>query len=214
MRLLDLTGKRFGRLVVIEPGERKPGQRCRYWVCACDCGATKAVRSDHLRNGLIVSCGCRQLAVGGLSETPTYIIWNGMIARCCRPQSRGYQWYGARGIDVCERWLTFENFLHDMGDRPPGMTLERRDNDRGYAPDNCYWATRQQQANNTRRNRYLIIAGERKSLATAAAESGIPYSRLKKRLDLGWSIEEALSAPLRSTPEWWQARIAQAGDAS
>jgi hypothetical protein len=160
--------ERFGRLVVIKqaPPRYTPNGRCIYRVLAkCDCGNKVIVYENKLRTGMTRSCSCyrteksteRLLGFntkhghtwkGGSS--PTYLSWQGMVARCTNPSSPAWKWYGGRGIRVCRRWRSFENFLADMGERPHGLTLERRNNDGGYKPSNCCWATRSQQARNRR----------------------------------------------------------------
>lgn len=143
----DLTGRRFGHLVVTgaEPG------RYRYWRCRCDCGNLAVSRKDHLTSGRTISCKCRQgHKQHGLSRTREYKTWNAMVSRCTRPSDTNYPAYGARGIKVCQRWLeSFENFLADVGLRPDGMTLDRWPNGDGdYEPGNTRWATPSEQQQN------------------------------------------------------------------
>lgn len=129
-------------------------------------------------------------------QTRTYKSWANMKSRCFDPKSTAYERYGARGITVCERWLTYENFLADMGDCPEGLTIERRDNNGNYEPGNCYWATPREQNNNNRRTTFLEFNGERKSLSYWAEQYGISQKTLRSRLfKMKWSVEEALTVP-------------------
>jgi len=120
--------------------------------------------------------------------------WRGMRERCENPNHQAYLHYGGRGIRVCERWRSFGNFLSDMGRKPVSMTLDRIDNMCHYEPGNCQWASRRTQSNNTRRNVFMEVDGERKTLAQWARTKGIPYSKLQTRLKLGWPIERSLGA--------------------
>lgn len=157
MRKLDLTGQRFGRLVVLSEEEKTERGQAN-WLCQCDCGNQKIIRLSSLRGGESLSCGCRKkesmhALTHGMSYTPEYRVWTNMKARCLDTNHQAYHNYGARGIKVCERWLTFENFIADMGLRHPGTTLERIDNNGNYEPLNCCWATRSHQNSNKRSGR-------------------------------------------------------------
>lgn len=120
-----------------------------------------------------------------------------MLNRCQNPNVPAYKNYGGRGIAVCQRWLRFENFLADMGERPAGMTIERIDNDGNYEPGNVRWATYKEQTRNNRSTQLVTLHGETKCITDWAAETGIKMPTLWARLRLGWSVEDALTKPVR-----------------
>lgn len=132
---------------------------------------------------------------GAISKT--YGVWKSMRHRCRNKNDPNYHHYGGRGITVCERWNSFENFLADMGEKPDGLTLEREDNDRGYGPDNCRWASWSDQHRNTRHNRMLTMGGRTQCLKAWAQETGVSPVTISSRIKLyGWSVEEALTLPV------------------
>lgn len=135
----------------------------------------------------------------GVTSHPLYDTWKRMVYRCTSPKATDYAYYGGRGIDVCERWRdSFDSFVADMGDRPPGMTIERKNNSLGYSPTNCIWATRQTQSRNTRWNRMLTFRGETKCVGAWAEELGMDLGVICHRLDqCGWSVAQALTTPLQ-----------------
>jgi hypothetical protein len=150
----DLSGKFFGKLTVKGFAEKRSGKP--YWLVECECGNSKVVRGQYLRDGA-KSCGCtRGKVTHGFSRrgrvTPEYKAWQAMIQRCVNPDHEAYKNYGARGITVCQLWRnSFDEFFASMGKRPtPKHSLERINNDRGYSPDNCKWATRTEQNRNKR----------------------------------------------------------------
>lgn len=147
-----MIGKRFGRLVVVRFAWKSNSENS-YWECRCDCNNTTTVYGGSLRSGETKSCGCLRKethTTHGMYETPTYRTWADMIRRCNNPKAENYKDYGGRGIKVCGRWLKFENFFEDIGVRPVGLTLERKNNELGYSTENCCWATKTQQARNQR----------------------------------------------------------------
>lgn len=137
-----------------------------------------------------------------MSRSQLYGTWAMMRARCSNPDHKAYPDYGGRGVTVCERWKSFENFIADMGERPAGMTLDRIDNDKGYSPENCRWATRKQQNNNSRKNRLLTHEGRTQTLSAWAGEAGLSRGALLKRLARGWTLAESLTvAATRNKPQ-------------
>lgn len=127
-------------------------------------------------------------------QSPTYISWQKMRQRCCDPKHPSYAKYGAKGVTVCERWMTFENFLADMGERPAGHTLDRKESDKGYEPGNCKWSTPKEQARG--RRHLLTHNGETLSITDWAIKLGVNRRSIKSRLTRGWSVEDALTVPM------------------
>jgi hypothetical protein len=160
---LELIGKKFHRLTVVSFVEMRG--KHSYWICKCECGKETITRRNNLMTGHTKSCGCfqkeklseetiRRNTTHGKRHSAEYNSWRGMVQRCTNTKQEKYATYGARGIKVCERWLKFENFYQDMGDKPsPKHSIERIDNEGNYEPSNCKWATPIEQMNNTRRNK-------------------------------------------------------------
>lgn len=156
----EITGLRFGRLTAVEPTDERSDRKI-VWICKCECGNIIKVPTRRLISGNTKSCGCYKLDLliyrslkhgfrtGGCS-TSTYSIWQNMKSRCRNVKHPMYKYYGGRGITYCERWETYQNFLADMGERPEGLTLHRKNNDGNYNTDNCAWVTMKEQCVNRR----------------------------------------------------------------
>lgn len=215
----DLTGLVFGRLTVLQRQPNSAHGHAR-WECKCECGVVTIKTGSSLTNGNTRSCGClkAETAVANLptpeecranstkhgwAKTQTWSTWRAMLSRCYCKTDTGFPSYGGKGINVCERWReSFENFLHDMGPRPDGLTIERKDWKKSYTPDNCKWATVKEQARNRRSNRKLTLNGVTRLLIEWAEETGIPMKYIHKRLDRGWSIQRALTQPVGAIGKW------------
>jgi hypothetical protein len=188
-----LPGERYGRWTVI--GDAPKRGSLRYVNARCACGTERAVMLHDLIVGRSRSCGClsrettaqRNRTHGMAYRHPLYGVWMSMRTRCNNPHSIGFHNYGGRGIKICAQWNSFQSFLDDMGPTyRPGLTLERIDNNAGYYPENCCWATPKEQARNQRKSRFIETPWGIVTVAEAAERSGVPYDRLRRRLRKGW----------------------------
>lgn len=167
----DITGQKFGQLTALS---LIIGVGRRFWNCGCSCGKAATIRQDHLMSGNTKSCGCLAPKHGGCARRrkhPLYYIWNAMRGRCINRNCAAFRYYGGRGIRVCDQWNSFACFVADMRPRPPGTTLDRRDNNGDYTPQNCRWATHAEQMGN-RRPLGLKIAGMKFGKLTAIQIAG------------------------------------------
>lgn len=204
-KLKDETGKRYGRLTVLRREGKNISEQAT-WRCLCDCGNETVQAGITLRNGAVVSCGCYHAEISGTlnykhghSQKGIYRSYKEMVRRCTDPRHIGWKTYGGRGIKVCQRWLDdIENFITDMGPTwKKGLSIERRENDGNYEPGNCYWATMKQQNNNKSDNRIVEYNGKKQTLTQWADEVGMSCQALKARLDMGWTVHDALYKPLQ-----------------
>jgi hypothetical protein len=188
MKLIDLSGKRFGRLTVVSRDHSRTTDT--YWFCTCDCGTTKSIAAYTLTKGLSKSCGClrteivraRSITHGNKinrKASREYKSWSAMKSRCYRATNKKYHRYGGRGITVCDSWRdSFSNFLRDMGPAPSGTTIDRINNDGNYEPGNCKWSTSIEQGNNTSSCLEIPWNGEVLTLAQVARAEGVGYKSL------------------------------------
>lgn len=203
-KFIDLSGKKFGRLTVIERGKdyvSPKGYVAVNWVCECDCGNIVEVRGCNLKSGASTSCGCNRvdfpnrLRHGG-THTRLHKIWMSMRNRCYNKNEKAYIHYGGRGILVCAEWSDFACFREWAlaNGYSDNLTLDRINNDGCYCPDNCRWVDMTVQANNKRNNHYLEYNGATHTLAEWSAITGISYHKLKDRINkCHWSAEKALT---------------------
>lgn len=206
MTVRDLSGQKFGRWTVIARAENYKSGGAQ-WRVRCDCSAERVHRGMTLTQGGSTSCGCwnrelrRAICIArntthGLAGTPEHYIWQNMRGRCNTPSAVGFENYGGRGIRVCERWSSFENFLADMGPRPsPKHSIDRDDVNGHYEPGNCRWATREEQANNTRRNHRLTHDGRTMTVMQWSRATGIHRKTIERRLEMGWTVDAAVTKP-------------------
>lgn len=199
-KLVDLTGRTYGRLTVVSRDGNMYGKVA--WLCVCQCGVELRVSGADLKSGNRSSCGCLKIEVTrqknyshGLTDSVEYKTWCRMKERCYNPRIKNYADYGGRGISVCPRWLeSFENFYTDMGPRPGnGYSIERKNVNAGYSKGNCRWATSKEQARNKRNNRIVRFKGDELSIAELAEMVNKPYNLIYKRIArLNWPVERAL----------------------
>lgn len=207
------VGKRYGRLLILSLGNQQNGYVDR---AMCECGTVKEVRRSDLQSGRTASCGCLRrentTKIGaatrkhGHSSNPLYHLWHTMIARCHHPAHAAYRYYGARGVQVCDRWrASFEAFAADMGARPVGLELDRIDPDGHYEPGNVRWMNRRmQKLNRAKRSdhytpRPIEWNGKTYAISDLAAIAGVSYSAMYYRLIKGMPVQAALSKPLRKS---------------
>lgn len=198
-RFKSLVGKEFNSFTVQEFAYKKGRQV--FWVCICRCGVKKIRSRMTLTGGrsCCSSCNGKKSCLGDAvrgKEAPEHAIWRAIKDRCLRPKCRAFPSYGGRGIKICERWLSYIQFLEDVGRRPDkSLTLDRINNDGHYEPGNVRWATRKEQANNTRSTVFLPFNGEMLSLAEIARKLNIGRNTLTYRLK-NWPLEAALTPKL------------------
>lgn len=187
----DLTGKTFGMITAVEEAPRRG--KHRMWNCLCECGTKTVSYHTSLVSGATKSCGCVHTK-HGMYGTSIYRAWTGMIYRCTNKRCPCYYNYGGRGITVCDRWrYSFKNFFEDMGEKPtPKHTIERINNEQGYNPENCTWATMKTQSNNRRTNKYITYKGKTMTIAEWSDLTGIMRVTISQRIRRGWSIEKTL----------------------
>lgn len=205
----DLTGQKFGRLKVLFRDKNRNGNA--YWNCKCDCGNKVVKSTDYLKRSNLCSCGCASnrtknpkdkldnpiLENKVYSRTRIYRIWQAMKTRCYNPNHRHYCDYGGRGITICEEWLnssvSFINWSYNNGYNDK-LSIERKDTNGNYCPENCIWVDSKTQSNNKRTSHFVTFNGKTQTIAQWAEELGIPYNTLQKRLTEGkWSVERALT---------------------
>lgn len=205
-KVIDLTGSVFTRLTVTKFLGRT-GSRVA-WECLCTCGNVRSVYGCNLKKGRTKSCGClntemsKARVANADRHSVEYVTWSNMMARCYDKSNRHYKNYGGRGIAVSARWHKFANFYSDMGRKPLGLTLERKDNDEGYSFENCTWASLSSQSRNRRNNVWYEIDGMRKTQTDWAISIGVKPAVIRHRLRLGWTLKAACTTPstrLRAT---------------
>jgi hypothetical protein len=215
----DLVGQTFGRLTVVARSTN--AGRLRRWLCRCECGGTTVALTSNLRKGHTQSCGCLQREAASAASlrhgesrrrrhSPEYKSWRSMVGRCVAKRGFPHRTYVLRGIRVCESWRTsYESFRDQMGPKPtPQHTVDRIDGTRGYdcgrcddcrargATLNCRWASTREQGRNRCNNRLIKFGGRTQPLVDWAEETGLKPGTIARRLDSGWPVERALTAPL------------------
>jgi hypothetical protein len=221
----DLTGKRFGRLTVLE-FDHKDKYYNSYWKCRCDCGNELIATAGRLRSGHSKSCGCysreraaevcKTRTTHNLSKHPLYGVWSNMIARCENPKNPDFQnWYGSKGVTVCDEWRNDFKVFYDwamLNGYKKGLTIDRVNGEGNYEPDNCRWVTPKKQANNTSRNKLIEFEGETRTLSEWADYLGINYHTLQGRIRRSWSVKDAFNIPiLKNTDSYERILEAQEG---
>ena len=209
----DLSGKKFGKLTVIKLDHREirnDGKRNRYfnhWLCQCECGNECIIIGNYLKKGSTISCGCyrkelskNKLYKHGLSNTRLHKIWSGIKQRCYAKYSKDYKNYGQRNIIMCDEWKNdfkkFYDWAIDNGYKD-NLTIDRIDNDGNYEPNNCRWATLEEQANNMRNNHLLTFNNKTQTMSQWAKEYNMSKYLLQHRIASNWSVERALTTPIQ-----------------
>lgn len=201
-RAANLAGKRYGKLVAVEP-IRKTKSRSTVWKCICDCGGVSETWGSSLTSGRTLSCGCLLVENSamantkhGLSRHISADSFYHMHDRCYNSSNKSYSNYGGRGIKVEPAWFSLETFIADMGIKPPNKSLERLDNNKDYGPSNCEWASIKDQNRNRRSTKEVIYRGETYKFIDLVEIKKVNYRTTLARLNLGWSVEQAFDKPV------------------
>lgn len=204
-KLFDLTGMKFGRLVVLRRDFECKKDETR-WICKCDCGAVKSINGISLKTERTQSCGCLQAELASKrcriyedSDKRLHSIWRGMKERCFRKENISYPFYGGRGITVCKEWaksfIAFRGWALKNG-YAENLSIDRMDSNGNYCPENCRWVTAKQQSNNTRRNVFITYKGKTKTVSEWAEITGIKKETLADRKRRGWSDSDCIEIPV------------------
>lgn len=200
--MTDITGNKYGRLTVIKFDHYNKFNN-PYWLCECECGNKKSIRESLLKNGKTLSCGCYQKEKStkhGMRNKKLYNVLEGIKSRCLNPKNNYFYLYGARGIKVCEEWCSdrekFFSWALENGYKE-GLSIDRIDVNGDYCPENCRWVDRKKQMNNTRRNVFITFNDETKTISEWASKFGFKPSLIRDRLKWGWTIEKALTTPVK-----------------
>ena len=209
-KIKDLTGERFGQLLVLK--YKGSANNNSTWDCVCDCGNIKTFYANNLKGGTTKSCGHKKITsspekdvcilkgyvtIDSDLRTVEYTTWAHMKSRCYNKKNKNYKNYGGRGITICDEWKEcFFNFLSDMGLKPtPQHSIERIENNKGYYKENCKWAVMLEQQNNRRSNHHITLNGETHTLAQWCRIKKLRYDSVKKRIKIGWNPQDAFEIP-------------------
>jgi hypothetical protein len=198
IKLKDRIGKKFNRLLVLEAKLVGPAKYLA--LVRCDCGVEKVLDGNSVFRGHSKSCGClgkesllKRNHRHGMRHTRTYRIWLNMKNRCLNPRTACYIDYGGRGISICSEWSnSFMEFYKDMGECPPGFSIDRINNDGNYDKQNCRWADKYTQGNNTRRNTFLTVDGITKTVSQWSRHSGLTVNTILSRIRYGWTHKDCV----------------------
>jgi hypothetical protein len=204
-----LIGGKYGRLTILSivPEYFKNGQGRKHFVCNCICECGNKIKTEkwHISSGHSLSCGCfskeiltKRNTTHGMSGSQEFSSWSCMLTRCNNKKHKFYKNYGGRGIVVCERWKSFDNFIKDMGLKPKGYDLDRINNALGYFKENCRWVSRKRNCNNKSNNHILEYCGIKKSISEWATIKGLKVATLWQRVRKGWLIKDALNSKIGS----------------
>lgn len=212
-KCVDLVGKKFGRLLVIEKTDKRDITGGVVWKCKCDCGNITFTTSHSLTTSHCRSCGCYKIDFNreqgktnftkhGMKHTRLYNTWCNIKQRCYGIDCKNYKNYGARGIKVCDEWLNdfmcFYNWAMDNGYNNE-LTIDRVDVNGNYEPSNCRWATMTEQANNKTTNHYVLYKGAKMTVKQLSDKYGIAYRTLLCRINRGWDVEKAVNTPIKGS---------------
>lgn len=206
MAYKDKLLPKYGRLTTIREYTERIGKKSHHFVdCICDCGKELRLNYKSLKSGNTKSCGCyrkdlmsKTKKTHGLTDSKEYISYRAMKSRCYSETNQDYALYGGRGISVCDRWLDvdgFFNFIEDMGERPKNHSLDRKDSNGNYTPENCKWSTQKEQCRNISTNRIINYKNKDFIMSELCEEYNIDYVMFRRRLERGWEIEDAIKAP-------------------